>query len=167
MTVYEPDTSAAAVILFDNGQSLVQYDVGEKRFMLSFERFLRVKILKQSGTEWGNFTIPLNSSGLSREDLGSVDAVTYNLEGEKIQKTDMKKESTFKERENKYWEVAKLSLPADKVGSVIGLKYSISPPLVWNFRTWKFQYNIPVKWSQYDVVYPEYFKHQLLPMNCI
>ncbi len=159
MTVYEPDTAAAAVILFDDGQSLVKYDVGAKRFMLTFERFLRVKILKQSATEWGNFTIPLYSSGLSREDLSSVVGVTFNLEGEKIQKTDLKKESIFKERENKYWEAARLSMPSVKVGSVIDLKYSISSPLLWNLRTWKFQYSIPVKWSQYDVVYPEYFRY--------
>lgn len=159
MTVYQPDTAAAAVILFDDGQSAVRYDVGKKRFILTFERFLRVKVLKQSGTEWGNFIIPLYSSGQSREDLGAVDGVTFNLEGEKIQKTDLKKESIFKERENKYWEVARLSLPSVKVGSVIDLKYSVSSPLLWNLRTWKFQYNIPVKWSQYDVVYPEYFKY--------
>jgi hypothetical protein len=159
MTVYGPDTTAAAVILFDDGQSRVRYDVGQKRFMLTFERFLRIKVLKQSGTDWGNFYISLYSSGMSREELGAVDGVTFNLEGEKIQKSDLKKEAIFKERENKYWEAAKISLPSVKVGSVIDLKYTINSPFVWNLRTWKFQYTIPVKWSQYDVLYPEYFMY--------
>lgn len=159
MTVYEADTTAAAVILFDEGQSSVKYDVTENRFMLSFDRFLRVKILKQSGTNWGNFNISLYSSNQSKEDLGDVDGITFNLENGKIGKAVMKKDAIFKERENKYWEMARLSLPSVKVGSVIDLKYSIYSPLLWNLQTWKFQYDIPVKWSQYEVIYPEYFKY--------
>jgi len=31
MTVYEPDTTAAAVILFDDGQSMLKYDVSKKK----------------------------------------------------------------------------------------------------------------------------------------
>ena len=159
MAVYEPDTTVAAVILFDDGRSSVRYDVNKNRFMLSFDRFLRIKILKQSGTSWGTFMISLYSSTQAKEDLGDVDGITFNLENGKIEKVEMKKDAIFKERENKYWEMARLSLPSVKVGSIIDLKYTINSPLLWNLRTWKFQYSIPVKWSQYDVIYPEYFKY--------
>ena len=156
MTVYEPDTTAEAVILFDDGQSYVKYEQ-QDGFMLSYVRFVRIKILKQSGTQWANFSIPLYSSLQNKEGLGTVKGVTYNFENGKVVKTDMKKESVFQERENKYWEKARLSLPSVKVGSVIDLKYEIRSTLLWNLREWKFQYLIPVKWSQYEVIYPEYF----------
>jgi len=159
MTVYEPDTAAPAVILYDDGQSDVKYDVTKNRFMLTFNRFLRIKILKQSGTEWGNFVISLYSSAQSKEDLNDVDGTTFNMENGKIEKSVMKKDAIFHERENKYWETTRLSLPSVKVGSVIDLKYTIQSPLLWNLRTWKFQYSIPVKWSQYNVSYPEYFTY--------
>jgi hypothetical protein len=159
MTVYEPDTTAEAVILFDDGNSSVRYDTSKNRFMLSFERFLRIKILKQSGTSWGNFAISLYSANESKEDLADVDGVTFNLVNGKNEKVVMKKDAVFKERENKYWEMVRLSLPSVKVGSVIDLKYTINSPLLWNLRTWKFQYTIPVKWSQFYVTYPEYFKY--------
>lgn len=159
MTVYEPDTTAPAVILYDDGQSDIKYDVTKNRFMLTFNRFLRIKILKQSGTEWGNFAISLYSSVQSKEDLNDVDGTTFNLENGKIEKSVLKKDAVFQERENKYWEMARLSLPSVKVGSVIDLKYTIQSPLLWNLRTWKFQYSIPVKWSQYYVSYPEYFSY--------
>lgn len=159
MTVYEPDTAAAAVILFDEGQSELKYDVGKKKFILGYDRFLRIKILKQSGTSWGNFTIPLYSSGLLKEELSSVDGVSFNMEADKMVKTELKKEAVFQERENKTTEITRLSLPALKVGSVFDLRYRISSPLYWNLRTWKFQYSIPVRWSQYEVIYPEYFKY--------
>jgi len=156
MTVYEPDTTAVAVILYDDGSSELKYDL-QKGFMLSYSRFVRIKILKQSGTSWGNFSIPLYSSTQNKEEIGTVKGTTFNFENGKMVKTDMKKESVFRERENKYWEMIRLSLPSVKIGSVIDLKYEVRSPLFWNLRSWKFQYLIPVKWSQYEVVYPEYF----------
>lgn len=156
MTVYEQDTTAEAVILFDDGSSYVKY-TPSNGFMLNYDRFVRIKILKQTGTDWGNFSIPLYSSGQNKEEIVLIKGVTFNLENGKPEKTDMKKESVFRERENKYWGMVRLSLPSVKVGSVIDLKYTISSPLLWNLRSWKFQYLIPVKWSRYRVVYPEYF----------
>lgn len=157
MKVYAPDTTAEAVILFDDGSSEVKYDTQKEAFILTYERFVRINILKQTGTEWGNFSIPLYSSGESTEKISSVKGITFNYENGKVVKTVLKKESVSQERENKYWEKVRLSLPSVKIGSVIDLKYSISSPLVWNLREWKFQYLIPVKWSQYEVVYPEYY----------
>jgi len=55
MKTYALDTTAEAVILYDEGSSIVNYDVSKSRFMLEFERFVRVKILKQGGSSWGNF----------------------------------------------------------------------------------------------------------------
>ncbi len=159
MKVYLPDTTAEAVILYDEGRSEVKYDLTKDAFMLTFERFVRIKILKQSGTEWGNFKIPIYSFTSNNEDLTEVKGITFNLEGDKIVKSEMKKDAVFQERENKYWELARLSLPSVKIGSVIDLRYTIHSPILWNLQTWTFQYSIPVKWSQYDVAYPEYFKY--------
>ena len=158
MSVYEPDTTADAIILFDDGSSEVRFDI-QNGFMLTYERYVRIKILKQTGTDWGNFAIPIYSSGQSKEDVVGIKGSTFNYEKGKIVKSEMKKESIFRERENKYWEKVRLSLPSVKVGSVIDLKYSITSPFLWNLREWKFQYLIPVQWSQYQVVYPEYFNY--------
>lgn len=157
MTVYEPDTTAEAVILYDEGSSHVQYDVSEGQFKLHFWRFVRLKILKQTGTDWGNFRILNYSHNQNKEDIQGIKGITFNLENGKIIKTDLKKESISKERENKYYEMTRIAFPSVKVGSVIDLKYEISSTLLWNLQEWKFQYDIPVKWSQYKVTYPEYF----------
>src|SRR5665648_552603 len=158
MTVYAQDTTAEAVILFDNGSSEVKYDL-QHGFMLTYERFVRIKILKQTCSDWENYTIPIYTTAQNKEEIITIKGTTVNLENGKVVKTEMKKESIFKERENKYWEMVRLSLPSVKVGSVIDLKYSIYSPLLWNLREWNFQYLIPVQWSQYKVVYPEYFTY--------
>lgn len=158
MVVYEQDTSAVAVILHDEGSTGILYDV-KNGFFMNHERFVRIKILKQSGIEWANFQIPLYSEGLNKEEIKSIKGFTYNLENGKISKSELKRESIFRERENKYWEEVKLSMPAVKVGSVIDLKYTITSSLFWNLKSWKIQYTIPVVWSQYEVSYPEYFNY--------
>jgi len=159
MKTYLPDTTADAIILYDEGQSVVRYDGSSGAFVLTFDRFVRIKILKQTGTSWGTFKIPIYSFNASKEEFKGINGITYNLEGEKPVKSEMKKDAVFQERENKYWESAKFSLPSVKVGSVIDLKYTIHSPFLWNLQTWTFQYSIPVKWSQYEVVYPEYFSY--------
>ncbi len=158
MKSYPNDTTAEAVILYDDGTSYVKYDA-EKGFMLTYDRFVRIKILRQSGVDWGNFFIPLYSSGQIKEELYQVKGSTTNFENGKSVRSELKKESVFRERENKFTETVRLSMPSVKIGSVIDLRYSITTELIWNLRTWKFQYTIPVKWSKYRVVYPEYFTY--------
>ena len=158
MKTYPNDSTAEAVILYDDGSSYVKYEV-EKGFVLNYERFVRIKILKQGGVDWGNFNIALYSFNSNREEMTSAKGTTFNLENGKIVKSELKKDAIFRERQNKYYETVRLSMPSVKVGSVIDLKYRISTDLTWNLHTWKFQYTIPVKWSQYHVVYPEYFTY--------
>lgn len=159
MNVYAPDTSAVAVILSDDGSSEVRWDNAKVRFMLNHDRFVRIKILKQAGTKWGNFMIPIYVDGQNKETIHTIKGVTTNYENGKLVQTELKKDAIFRESENKYWEMVRLSLPSVKAGSVIDLKYSINSPLLWNLRSWNFQYEIPVKWSQYRVTYPEYFTY--------
>ncbi len=173
MVVYEPDTAAEAVILYDEGSTEIRYDVSEDEFKLYYSRFVRLKILKQNGTNWGNFRIPVYSNGLNKEVIQNIKGTTFNLENGKTVETSLKKESISKERENKYYEMARIAFPSVKVGSVIDLKYEINSTLLWNLQEWKFQYSIPVKWSQYKVTYPEYFYynhsslgyHPMLPLR--
>jgi hypothetical protein len=72
MSVYEPDTTAEAVILYDEGSSYVKYDVTENQFKLHFWRFVRLKILKQTGTDWGNFRILNYSNNQNKEEIQSI-----------------------------------------------------------------------------------------------
>jgi len=140
MKKYLPDTTAVAVILYDEGQSAVGFDDPKSEFTLIFERFVRIKILKQAGTDWGTFKIPIYSSGTSKEEILGINGITFNQEGEKTVKSEMKKDAIFQERENKYWEIVRLTLPSVKVGSVIDLRYTIHSPLLWNLQPWAFQY---------------------------
>ena len=79
MKKYEKDSSAAAVVIADYGETSIVYEerIG---FQLIFERLTRIKILTKEGLEWANFEIPLYHSGSDDEKMSGLKAVTYNLE---------------------------------------------------------------------------------------
>lgn len=161
MKVYEQDSSASAVILYDSGRSYFIYESTKPNsgFKLIYERHVRIKVLKPEGLNYANFEIPLYNKSLSEEKVTMLKARSYNLEG-KINVSKMEKNSVFHEKTSKNWITTKFAIPNVKVGSVIECKYSIKSSYFRNLRSWQFQYPIPVASSNYTVRIPEYFTYQ-------
>lgn len=159
MKVYAKDSTAAAVVLTDYGESTIDYSA-DKGFFIKFDRIRRVKILTKDGYEWGNFTIPLYHEGSKVEDLGSLKAVTYNLENGKVVETKMAKDAVFEEERDDNWTFVKLALPNVKEGSVVEITYRVTSPYIFNFQDWDFQTTIPTVWSEYRTRIPEYFDYR-------
>ena len=162
MKVYEKDTSAAAVILYDSGASYFETEAknDDTDFVCKFERHVRIKILKPEGFDFATFKIPLYHSTNREEKIGALKARTYNLD-EKILIDKLEKNSIFKEETTPNWNRIKFTMPNIKVGSVIEIKYQISSPFKQNFRAWQFQYSIPVVYSKYNTRIPSYFNYQI------
>jgi hypothetical protein len=156
MTTYEQDTSADAVILGEKGESHYEYD-DTKGFVVVFTCQLRIKILKQSGTHWANQEIGLYREDQDEERMSSIKGTTYNLEGGKLTEDKLKDDAIFEEKVNRNWTVHKLTMPNVRVGSVIDLKYTVRSPYIGRLRSWDFQSTIPVQWSEYEIIIPEYF----------
>lgn len=159
MTRYDKDSSAAAVVLADYGESTIDYG-SETGFRIEFERIRRVKIFTKDGYEWGNFSIPLYRDGSTEENLGSLKAVTYNLENNKVVETKMKNDAVFKEEADQNLRYVKVALPNVKEGSVIEITYRVNSPFLFNFQDWDFQSTIPTLWSEYRTRIPEYFGYK-------
>jgi hypothetical protein len=158
MTAYDKDTSAAAVILADYGESYVQ--VNATNATLNFERHIRIKILKKDGLKWADASIPLFHTGSSEEKVSGLKASTYNLEGSKIVETKMSKDGIFNENFNRNISLKKFTLPNVKEGSVIEYSYTIISEFITNFPNWKFQHTIPTRLSEYWAVIPEFFVYE-------
>ncbi|PKP35242.1 MAG: hypothetical protein CVT98_10295, partial [Bacteroidetes bacterium HGW-Bacteroidetes-15] len=80
------DSSAHAVVLFDNGSSIIKYNTQQGGFYVEINRHTRIKILDKDGLEYANISIPIYRSSNLEEQLGSFKAVTYNLKDGKIEK---------------------------------------------------------------------------------
>lgn len=155
MTSYDKDTSAAAVVLSDYGEAYIR--ISSITAALYFERHVRIKILKKDGLEWADVEIPLYHSGSSEERVTKLKATTYNLEGGKIVETPITKDGVFREKFNRNFNLQKFTFPNVKEGSVIEYSYTISSEFLTNFPNWQFQYDIPVRWSEYWALFPDFF----------
>lgn len=158
MVSYAKDTSAAAVILTDYGQSSLVYNQSQG-FTLLFERITRIKILRKEGLDWATFSIPLYKDGSTDEKLSGLKGVTYNLENNKIVETKLKNDAVFREKVNENLDIMKLTLPGVKVGSVVEITYKVMSDFLFHFQDWEFQSTIPVRWSEYRAIIPEYYHY--------
>ncbi|WP_161890229.1 DUF3857 domain-containing protein [Pontibacter russatus] len=159
MQTYEKDTSAAAVVLSD--YALTRFDFsGEIRVIT--ERHMRIKILKKSGYDVANISVPYYSYGTTRDKVMSIKGYTYNLEGSEIVKEKLDSKTVFDEKRNEYWYLKKFTMPNIKEGSVIDVAYTISSERVYSLDDWEFQRSIPTVWSEYRLRIPEYFDYKFL-----
>ncbi|MBL0741815.1 DUF3857 domain-containing protein [Chryseolinea lacunae] len=154
MEVYDKDSSAAAVILADYGEAYLEFH------SLRFERHVRIKILRKEGLGWADVQIPLfRVSGLE-ERVTKLKASTFNLENGRLVETSLDGESVFKEKFNTNINLYKFTFPNVKEGSIIEYSYTLVSDFLANFPNWQFQYKIPVRFSEYWAVLPDYLVFQ-------
>ncbi len=129
MTVYEPDTSAAAVVLCKYGY----FNANN----YNFTTITRVKILKKAGVSLSEFSFP------GKEDM-QVRGKVYNLVNGEIEEDKLKSESVFKLKITDDYYNMRVALPNVKVGSVYDIEttQSLLP------GEFSFQREIPVKYCE-------------------
>ncbi len=161
MKSYAPDTSAEAVILGDYGSSYFKY--GPDGFFIVHDRHVRIKILKKSGYDWATVKVPFyRASNSSEEKISSINGYSYNVAGGKVVKEKLTREAIFEEKKSANWYTKNFTMPNVKEGSVLEYEYTITSDFLFNLREWEFQNTVPVAWSEYRVVIPEYFRYRLL-----
>jgi hypothetical protein len=147
---------ANAIVLFKERRSYFDYD-GEKGWTLITEIHERIKLNNKEGFSYGTKSIKLyNNKGNANERV-SIKAITFNLEGEKVVKTKLSKKDIFEERMNRYWSRKKFTMPNLKEGSIVEWSYKISSPFYTNIGDIVYQYDIPVKYVDEQILIPEYF----------
>ncbi len=129
MTVYEPDTSASAVVLCKYGYFNAN--------SYAFTTITRVKILKKSGVSLSEFTFP------GKEDM-QVRGRVFNLENGEIVDERLKGESIYKVKITDDNYMVRVALPNVKVGSV----YDIETSQKFLPSEFSFQREIPIKYCE-------------------
>jgi len=154
---YQLDSNAHAVILYDRGDAELYYEPGQQEFFIRFKRHTRIKILDKAGAKWADQVIPLWEVNNKREKLNKFKAITYNSYGGKIISTKVEKNDLIEERFHDNQVNKKIAMPEIKDGSIIELEYTTISPFVWNFVDWQFQHSIPVRYSEFNTAFPEWF----------
>jgi hypothetical protein len=157
MTVYEKDSTAAALVLYEDRD--VYYDFKVNGFEIITNYMVRIKILTQEGIEYADGSIPFyteKTRDLS-ETISNLTGFTYNLENGKVVKEKLSKNYIFTEEVSDNLKRMKFAMPAVKVGSVIEYKYKLASPYYSSPEDVQFQRSIPVQYSRFQIRIPEYF----------
>ncbi len=152
LTKYDKDKDATAVVLYDFGRS--EYiDHYEDGYHILFTRHKRIKILDKAGIDHGTISIFIYVGGDRRKDeLKSIEAVTYNFDENGHQKTKPLDLSTvYEEKINEHLKRKVFAFPDVQEGSILELKYQIESQRTNVMPDWEFQCEIPTLYSEYEV----------------
>jgi hypothetical protein len=155
------DSSAPAAVLFNIGEVRFEYLDG-RGFLVTTRVRTKIKIYKKEAYELANKSVRYYLGGDSKERLTFKDAATYNLVDGKVEKTKLKSDGEFDEKVNKYWGRKKIALPNVKEGSIIEFEYSLESESIGVLEDWAFQMGIPVVYSQFKTIIPEYYVYKPL-----
>jgi hypothetical protein len=152
------DSSAAAAVLFTRGKTYFEYSPSDGFFSMT-EVEVRIKIYKKEGYKWANRTIDYYTGPDADQSVGISKAATYNLVNGQIEKTKLKSDGEFTEKLDRYTSLHKIAMPNIREGSVVEYSYTIKSPYFLKLPDWDFQRQIPVDYSEYQILIPEYFKY--------
>jgi hypothetical protein len=148
---YDKDTLAEAVYLYDIGETLYDFDSNEGSFNLVFTRHFRIKIFNKAGLNQSVIRIPIYCDKDRMEEVINVKGLTYNRDGDMIQKTELNPDNVFVENLSGNWKIKKFAMPDVREGSIMEVEYTVKSPFKFNFHNWEFQQDIPVIYSEYKV----------------
>jgi hypothetical protein len=159
--VYSIDSNAQAVVLYDFGE--VSYEGNNAGyFNVVYKYHKRVRLLNKNSFDLATIEIPLYKRGNEEDKLEKLQAVTYNLIDGKVAATKIDKSSVFKDKVNKTATIQKFTFPDVKEGCIIEYLYTLSSPTPSNIRSWYFQENNPVLWSEYIIHVPSIYEFLFL-----
>jgi hypothetical protein len=153
MKIYADDSAASAVVLNEFGEAYINI-TGDEGTQLSYEYHTKLKILTTEGLSKGDFTIPIYRTSSQWEVLASMKASTFVLSGTSYREIPLNTKLLMTDKLNENWDLLKFTLPGVTVGSVIEVQYKIESPFIYNFRTWKFQDDIPKIYSEFWALIP-------------
>lgn len=150
MKVYQKDTTAHAVVLYEHAKKTFEYVEKDGDTYTKLHYYAKIKILKKDGLEEGNIEIIFGKKDKSEEKIINIKGITHNLDGtSSLEKNQI---ITANIKDGLY--TKKLLLPNVKVGSVIEYQYTLISPFVGSFRSWYFQSNIPKVHSEFNARIP-------------
>ena len=153
--IHPKDSAAVAAFLFKKGDVHFEYS-GDDGFEMHTKVSCKIKIYKKEGYDYANFVRNYYVGGKSKEHINFSKAYTYNLVNGKIEKTKLKSDSEFDEKFDKSWNRKKISMPNVKEGAIIEFEYLLKSPIIGVIDEWEFQEAIPVNYSEFVTIIPEY-----------
>lgn len=137
---------AGAVVIFNVGES--RFDRDQRALEVFFERKTRIMILSEAGVDWAQIEIPFFKDR-NKEQIYDIKAYSYSYQNGLINKTALPADQIFEEKISETWSTKKFEIPNVQPGTIIEYTYTLQSPFIFNLPEWKFQWRIPVLYSEY------------------
>ena len=152
LQIYEKDSTAAAVVLFERGY--YHFETVGNYIKLVKNVYRKVKVFDSKRFDGNVVDIPLYFSDESRETIGGYKGVTHNNQ----EKSYIDKDAVFLTSVPEVGPVFRMIFPNIKDGSIIEYNYKIESPFLFNLYGWEFQGNIPKIYSEFIFKIPLAFQ---------
>jgi hypothetical protein len=148
-----------AVIIGDIGHGKFILNNDSRRFQFVFERQMRLIILRKEGLSYGDFSIPFYESANEKEEIRRFRAHVYNLDVSKVNRKRIRSRAGFEKDVGNNWKELVFAFPNVQEGSIIEVRYELVSDFLFHKRSWKFQHQIPIMHSEYNVNIPSFFNY--------
>ncbi|MXV52356.1 DUF3857 domain-containing protein [Pedobacter sp. HMF7647] len=145
------EKDASAMVLFNKGSMYYNDD-----FSIVVEHHKRIKIFSEAGKKQGDIRIEYYG-GNRFETITDIQAQVFNLRDGVTEVTKLDKKTIFIENIDKLQNAVVFSFPNVKAGSVVEYKYTETINSLGAIPDWFFQEKIPVRYSEFTTLIPEYF----------
>ena len=156
--VCEFDKDAEAVCLVDEGEN--SYTISRFSVSINGAYRKRIKVLKEPGVGMAADVKIRYYSKEGYEKISGITGTVYNLDDAgNIVTSKLEKAQIYDKKIDSRWSEISFALPNVKVGSVVEYKYKrFKKNSIEDIDDWYFQSYMPVKYSAYNLILPEYFE---------
>ncbi|WP_299763185.1 DUF3857 domain-containing protein [uncultured Dokdonia sp.] len=148
LNVYEKDTTASAVVLYESGKNTFDIIKGHVRLIKNVHK--KIKVFDANNFDGTEISIPFYHNESTREKIITIKAITHNG----IEKKSITKDDVYEVDLSERWSEKRFVLPDVQDGSIIEYTYTIESPFLFNFGNWEFQEDIPKIYSEFSAEIP-------------
>lgn len=143
LKIYKKDTTAAAVVLYEQG--FYEFETVGDYIRLIKNVYRKVKVFDSKKYDAGSVDIPLLVSNNKSEKVTHYKALTHNGPI----KTYVASDAIFVTSAPHIGRICRIVFPNVKDGSIIEYSYRLESPFFFNFNGWEFQGELPKLYSEF------------------
>ncbi|MDH5413415.1 MAG: DUF3857 domain-containing protein [Flavobacteriaceae bacterium] len=148
LNIYAKDTTANAVVLFENGST--EFKINNGRIIIQTKYYTKLKIFNKEGFGKATIEIPLYRTKDRSEKVIEIRGYTHNG----YQKTVLNPKNIYTEETSEKIFLVKFTMPNINEQSIIEYEYILESPFLFNFTGWNFQSDIPTIYSRFYALIP-------------
>ncbi len=160
---YPQDTTAEAIVLYDYADFRIELVTSSLWMVTRYH--IRTKIRKKSAYDRATIAKSLRRGiGGQTEYISNLEGYTYNLVNGAVVTSKLDKSGIFNEKMTDEVTMQKFALPNVREGAIIEYQYTVHTPfaVTQNPNTWSFQQHVPVLWSEFNALIPNYFYYKII-----